>query len=233
METQHINLFCLPYAGGSKYSYAGLFRQMPPHIKVIPLDLPGRGERCREQLLTSIEKMAFDALEQIKPTLHQPYAIFGHSMGALVGYVVAKRIVEMNLQTPAHLFCSGYPATSVVLEGEQPLHALPRNAFFRKLKELGGSPQEVLENDQLMRFFEPVLRADFQAEESYSYQSTGPFGIPLTIMMGDADKITLSDALAWQQETTAKFNFKLYSGNHFYIFEHRQNIIDLIVKQLL
>lgn len=225
-----INLFCLPYAGGNKYSYAGFQKFAPPHIELITLDLPGRGKRLNEACLTHAVKMVADILPIIREKAGDPYAIYGHSLGSLLAYLVTHKIVEENLPRPQRLFLTGRGGASVK-RTDPPRYLLPKEAFSEALREMGGM-DDVLESEELMEFFEPILRADLQAAETYEYQEITPFDVPLTVMIGNQEEITVEEANAWQKETTQPIDLHILPGNHFFIFDHEQEIMRLIGQQL-
>src|SRR5690349_13710103 len=136
-----INIYCLPFAGGSQLSYSPFVRYENGRVQFLPLELPGRGARWREPLLTNIHKMAHDAFEQIRNDLTQPYAIYGHSMGSLIGYLLTKKILAYGLPAPMHLFFSGaHEPTRPQLK--QPRYLFSKEDFIKKIKDLGGSPDE-------------------------------------------------------------------------------------------
>jgi surfactin synthase thioesterase subunit len=226
-----MNLFCLPFAGASKYSYNGFVTCAPKNIKVIPIDLPGRGSRLGECLLSDINLMVNDIFDQIRPLLSLPYAIYGHSMGSLAGYLLTKTILSHQLQKPSHLFFSGCIAPSI---RKTPVinSSLPSDLFKKRLKEYGGIPDEVLLNDDLMKFFEPILRADFKAVESFKYQETIPFNIPIDVFLGTEENASYEDGLAWQYETQAEVNVRKFSGNHFFIFGNEKEIMHIIASRI-
>ncbi|MBC9795251.1 thioesterase II family protein [Sinomicrobium weinanense] len=225
-------IICFPYAGGSKYSYRVLQTVFPSHVALFPIDYPGRGARIKENLNTSLEAIAEDAFNTILPELHKgPYAIYGHSMGALVGYLVTRKIVEHGLSAPAHLFITGRSGPAAP-KNREPLHGLPRDRFLEKVKELGGLPGEICDNADLMDFFEPVLRADFKALETFNYTPKGPIDIPVSVIIGLQESITTKDARAWEQETTAPLDLRQFPGNHFFIFDHPQHIAEWMVRKI-
>ena len=164
--------------------------------------------------------MAFDLFQQIQSDLNDiSYAIYGHSMGAILGYLLVKRILNAGKPAPKHLFVSGREAPSVVND-VPPIHQLPKQAFINQLNELGGLPPSIEGNVELMDFFEPILRADIQALETYIYQPTSPFDIPITILHGLTDKaVTYRNLLPWQQESTQPIAIHTLKGGHFFIFE--------------
>ncbi len=230
--SNEINLFCLPFAGGSKYSYHSYKELAPPLLNLIPLELPGRGMRIRQALLTDIHLMVDDLFAQMQPHLNKPYAIYGHSMGTFLGYLLTKRIVEANVYNkPLHLFFTGCRAPSVASR-ESKRHVMPKAQFIEKLKEYGGSPDEILNDKDLTDFFEPIIRADFRGIENYTYQETEPFDIPITVMIGLDEPVTHEDASAWQKETSLPVEVHQFPGKHFFIFQNQAKIINIIANNI-
>ncbi|MGD0282896.1 MAG: alpha/beta fold hydrolase [Dissulfurispiraceae bacterium] len=226
-----VTLFCLPFAGGSSYSYGDLHNYTADFIEVIPIELPGRGKRFGEPLLTDMHAIADDAIRQMKDLMYRPCAIYGHSMGACMGYLLVKRLVAEGKPPPLQLFVSGREGPSVPAR-ERGRHVLPQKEFFDVLKEYEGTSAEVLQNRELMELFEPVLRADFQAIDTYVYEETTPFDIPVTVMIGRDEKVTLEDALQWQKETAKKISVREFPGGHFFIYRHLPEIGDIISQCL-
>lgn len=226
-----INLYCLPFAGGSKYSYKDYVSAAPDFINVVPIELPGRGSRYKEPLLTDAAGMVDDVYGQIKDMLGTPYAIYGHSMGAVLGYLLARRILEEGMNPPEHLFLTGCRGPSV--QRKDPLrHLLSKEEFIQELKNLGGCPDEILNDDDLMNFFEPILRADFQAVETLDYRPQEPIHIPINVMTGISERTTYQEAMEWQKETTAKVEGHRFPGKHFFIFNYPKEILEIIARKL-
>ncbi|MDZ4679099.1 MAG: thioesterase domain-containing protein [Saprospiraceae bacterium] len=223
-------LFCIPFAGGNKYSYTGFQRIAPSHLELIALELPGRGKRLTEECLTHVDQMVADILPIIRQHAGQPYAIYGHSLGSLLAYLVAKKIIKENLPRPLRLILTGRGGASVK-RMDTPRYLLEKEAFIESLREMGGM-SEVLESEELMEFFEPIIRADLQAAETYEYEAATPFDIPVTVMIGDGEGITIEEANAWQSETTSPIVLNVFPGNHFFIFDHEQEIMQIIGDQL-
>jgi surfactin synthase thioesterase subunit len=216
-------LFCLPFAGGSSYSYREFQRYADNGMRMEALDLPGRGRRFPERLLTRLPDMADDVFEQIRNRLDGAYAVYGHSLGAWIAYLLVKRIIRERCPLPRHLFVSGRKGPCLPAK-EKDRHLLPRAEFVEILKKFEGTTQEVLENRELMSLFEPVLRADFQALDTYAYERSVPFDVPVTVMWGSDENTPRSEALRWQDETTQKVSFLEFSGGHFFIFQHAASI---------
>ncbi len=233
-SNKKIVLYCLPFAGGHALSYRNFQANLAATILIKSLELPGRGKRAREPLLTNLVAMADDVFQQIANDLNdQPYAIYGHSMGATLGYLLTKRILNAGKPAPFHLFFSGRKAPSVV-DDIPPKHQLPKQEFINHINKLGGLPPEFLEHTELMDFFEPILRADYKAAETYIYQPTSPFNIPITILHGSADKeVVYPNLLPWQQESHQSIVIETFSGGHFFIYEQLPQLGQLLSQILI
>jgi surfactin synthase thioesterase subunit len=231
--SQKINLFCLPFAGGSFYAYRDFQKYADDSVNVIPIDLPGHGRRMGEPLMRDIRQMAEDVFQQIRDNINEPYAIYGHSMGTLLGYLVSQKIVKLGSPAPVHLFFSGRYAPSVPCK-ERDFHLLPRDQFIRKLMEYGGMPLEVMREQELMDLFVPIMQADFEAVSGYRYEPSAPLDTPITVMNGLSDQTTTYDeALKWQEITTGEVSVKQFPGGHFFIFDHLPEIGRIISQRLL
>lgn len=226
-----MNIFCLPFAGASRYSYKGFESNAPEGVRVIPIELPGRGSRNREDLLFDIEGVVEDVFGQVKDHLKEPYVIYGHSMGSLTGLLLIRKIINGNLRPPEHLFFSGCRAPCL-LDDVEDHSLLPKDAFYRKLRDYGGCPDEVLANNDLMVFFEPILRADFQVVESFRYTREETFDIPIDIFLGTEENISAEEGLAWNQETKARVTVHHFPGRHFFIFGREKELMDLMVRYI-
>ena len=224
-----INLFVLPFAGGSFYAYNGLREFLPAFINMVPLDLPGHGMRLNEPLLTDIHAMADDIFYRIEPQLDTPYAIFGHSMGAVLGYLLGRTLGNNGRKPPLHLFLSGRNGPRSTTED---LHTLPRQQFFQKVADYGGMPGEIMQEPELVDLFEPILRADFQAVETYRPATAEPIAVPVTLLLGEADKTTRRFELQWRCAAPREITVKSFSGGHFFIFNHLAAIGELISQTL-
>jgi surfactin synthase thioesterase subunit len=231
MRTPKVNLFFLPFSGGSCYSYNAFIKQAPDYFRIIPLELPGRGRKLVAPFLDSVTEMVDHILSEISDQLHEPYAIYGHSLGTLVGYELVKKIISEDLPQPIHLFFSGRAGPSIEYL-EKTRHLLPKEQFIQKVLEMGGSPAAVFADEEMSDFFEPILRADFKAAETYEYQKTKPFDIPIDAMIGRQEKISYEQAMTWQQETTSNTTVLQFDGGHFFIFDHLKAIINRMSLQL-
>jgi surfactin synthase thioesterase subunit len=229
-----INLYCLPFAGGNKYSYREFVEKAPSFLNIIPLEYPGRGAKIKEPLLSDINALADNLYNQISNEIgNNNYGLYGHSMGGLMSYLLTLKILENNKQAPSHLFITGTTGPSAPSrQEEKKRYLLDKKEFIEEIKELDGMPEEILQNEELLYYFEPILRSDFKLSENYMYQDHAPLNIPITVITGTDEDMELEDVQLWQKETTFKVDFKKMPGKHFFIFKHTQIVVDIISKKL-
>ena len=226
-----MKVFFLPFSGGTVYSYQKFKPLFPKSITMVTLELPGHGKRIREPLLTDIHAMIEDVYEQIRLKLESPYAIYGHSLGALLSYLLICKLAKEQIPLPFHLFVSGYQGPSIP-DKDKNLHLLPQQKFIARLQQYGGMPQEVAEHRELMELFLPMMKADFEAISDYQYTPAPKLNLPITVMFGSEEEISKEEALAWQEVTTHKIHLQEFSGKHFFIFDHPQAITQLISQTI-
>lgn len=226
-----IRLFCLPFAGGSYYSYFPLEKHINSRICLTPIDLPGHGRRMREPLLSDLDDMCEDVYDQISHQLNSPYAILGHSMGALLGYLVTQKIEARGAPRPVHLFVSGRQGPSVPGRHKN-VHLLPKEDFIKHLQHYGGIQDEILKEKDLMDLFEPIMRADFKAL-NYAHINKTPLTSPITVFLGTADTITYEEAMTWQAVTHTPITLHQFPGGHFFIFNNLADIGRIVSETIL
>jgi surfactin synthase thioesterase subunit len=226
MITKKKVLYFLHFAGGNKYS----FQPILGHFKdfnVEVLELPGRGRRMGEKLLNSQENAVKDLYNQIKNrTSKNEFLIYGHSMGAVLGLKLCRMLQKDNI-LPKGLIVTGNPGPGI--EKDIIRYNLPEDEFNAELKKLGGVPDEFFESKELYDFFAPVLRADFEVAEIDDGINTTPINIPIHAIMGQ-DENHVEDIYNWSKYTTSTFNSELWSGNHFFIFDHGEKLANKIKK---
>lgn len=218
-------LFLLHFAGGNCYSFQFLAPLLARDFEVIPLELPGRGRRIREPLLTNFDQAAEDLLLQFRERLHDGrFLIYGHSMGAYLTLRVALRLQQEG-RTPACVFVSGNAGPGVREPAGR--YKMPRLEFIEELRSLGGVPQELLENDELLEFFLPILRADFEIAECNGLANEEAIDAPLHALMGSEEE-SVERIDNWGRFTRSTFRHTVLEGGHFFIHHHPQVIADLI-----
>lgn len=228
-----IHLFCLPFAGGNKYSYRDYEAKAPPFLKVTPLEYPGRGSRAQERLLFSMEEIVEDLYRQIKDIVNgEKYAIYGHSMGGIVCFLLTRKLMQHNHTPPLHVFITGAMGPSATSRSDKGRHLMGKEKFINEVKNMDGIPEEVLAHEELLDYFEPILRADFMVTETYIYTDARPLPIPFTVITGTEEKMDPADIRLWQKETTLPVDFRKIPGKHFFIFRNGLDIVKIISEKL-
>ncbi|MBF0468913.1 MAG: thioesterase, partial [Desulfamplus sp.] len=194
----------------------------------------GHGRKLREPLLTDLNIMTDYLLDQIRmEIMSSPFAIYGHSMGATLGYMLCRKLVKHELPLPKHLFFSSRQGPSVSIKDQtRYLHLLPQDQFVTMAMEYGGIPREVAAEKELMDLFVPIMKADFQAVGQYVHEPATPFDIPVTVLIGSNEKTTSDDAMKWQEVTRQKISMIKFPGGHFFIFDHLPEICEIISASL-
>lgn len=213
-----IRLVCLPHAGGGSRAYRPWQAALAPGIAVCPALLPGREGRWSEPAATRMAQLVEPLAEALAAADRRPLAIFGHSMGAAVGYALACRLAaDPQAPTPIRLLVSGRPAPQL-RPRLSPAHALPTPAFVQRLRSLNGTPSEVLAEQALLAALLPMLRADFAVNETYRPEPGTRLDVPVTAFGGIADPLAEPDELlAWREVTRGPFELRLFDGDHFYL----------------
>src|ERR1700744_3855745 len=135
-----INLFCLPFAGGNKHCYREYRIRFPPFLNLIPMEYPGRGTRIREALQTDIHRIVDDLYDKIKSSLEEDYALYGHSLGGLVAYLLRKKVISRRGKSPLHLFITGTPGPASSEGRKKNLYLLEKAEFLEEVGKLRGVP---------------------------------------------------------------------------------------------
>lgn len=228
----YLRLFCFPYAGGG----ASLFRtwsdSLPPYIEVCTIQLPGREDRFKEAPFTHISPLVETLTQVLRPYLSIPFAFFGHSMGALISFELARQLRAQQAPVPVHLFISGRRAPQI--RDRNPLmHTLSQDEFLAELRHLKGTPNQVLENSELMQLFLPTLRADFSVCGTYTYLSEPPLDSSISVFGGIEDTAETSDLLeSWRLQTRSGFSLQMLPGDHFFVQTSQSLLLDMLSHQL-
>ncbi|WP_276915247.1 gramicidin S biosynthesis thioesterase GrsT [Aneurinibacillus aneurinilyticus] len=227
-----LRLFCVPYAGGGASVFHEWSHFFPKEIEICSIQLPGRENRGMEDPLTDLQQIVEIAAEEIQPLINIPFAFFGHSMGALISFELARKIRQKNNVNPVHLFVSGRHAPQISCT-KQDYHLLPDDQFIQELRLLNGTPEIVLQNAEMMGILLPRLRADFSACGSYQYKNNEPLDCPITAFGGKDDiGVTYQSLEAWREQTKKEFSVCMYPGDHFFLYDSQHEMIEFMCKQL-
>lgn len=226
-----LRLFCIPYAGGGPLAFRGWSDLLPENIDVRAVQLPGRGARLREKPFTRLESLIAALAQALGPWLDRPFAIYGHSLGALLAYELTRTLRRGGLH-PARLFVSGQIAPHRP-DPNPKIHHEPDPVFLEEMKLLGGTPREVMECAELMQLLLPALRADFAVLETYEHQPQPPLECPITAFGGHDDpRVQPADLEAWRELTRAECRLVMLPGDHFFIGPQKRTILRLMGAQL-
>ena len=224
-------MFCLPFAGGGASAYNQWAKKMQGKVTVCPVQLPGREERIMEKPYIDMPVMLDDLEEAVREVVDGPYALWGHSMGGKISYELEKRL-EAEGYRAKYLFISGSRIPSI--PEPKPIYHLPDEAFKRELGRFEGTPKEILENQELLDFFLPMLRADFTMDETYYDKDLITLRSPIEAFGGRKDREADEAAMKeWGKYTEGAFHCHMFEGGHFYIREQEEAVLSEVQKCLL
>lgn len=227
-EDARIRLFCFPHAGGG----AAAFREWPAmlssEIDVWAVQAPGRAWRLREAPFTDVEVWADEATEAMLPWLDRPFALFGHSLGSIVAFEVARRVVARGYE-PEALFVGARRAPGLPAR-DSDLSELSDTDFVESIcQRFGGIPPVILESEEVLSLMLPTLRADVAALEQYDYSAGPPLTSPLVVMGGTEDGSVSTEELdAWSAVSNGPTSVRIFEGDHFYVESHRDEVLSLV-----
>jgi medium-chain acyl-[acyl-carrier-protein] hydrolase len=227
-----LRLFCFPYAGGSASMFRIWSNALPADVEACPIQLPGRSTRLMERPFTDLSSLIQVLAQALSSLLDKPFAIFGHSLGALMGFELARQLRRQYGVNPARLFISAGCAPQIPRPGS-PIHTLPAKEFLAEVRRLNGIPKEVLEHDELMEIVIPLLRADFALYEAYVYSAEPPLNCPILAFGGLQDrKVTHRDLEAWRDQTTGAFSLRMLPGDHFFLNTTQPLLLQMLSQEL-
>jgi len=213
----NVRLFCFHYAGGNAMVFRNWHERLPASVEVCAVQLPGRGRRLNENPIASVTGLVRPVSEALVQYCDRPFAFFGHSMGALLSFEIARQLRREGRRQPEHLFLSGRRAPHLPSPGP-PTYDLPTEEFLQSLRKLNGTPSEVLEQPELMQLMLPLLRADFEVCETHEYVPEPPLDCAFSIYGGLQDTgVTREELEAWREQTISSFSLRLIPGDHFFL----------------
>jgi len=223
-----MRLFCFPYAGGGASVFRDWVESLPETVEVWSIQYPGRESRFNETPFTNMLLLARAIHHELDVCRDKPFAFYGHSIGGLISFEVARELRRNNQTLPSRLWVSGCSPPHV-REVDPPIHALPESEFIEKLRTFNGTPKQVLEVPEFREIFIPTLRADFALRETYEYTWEPPLSCPIGAFGGiDDPEVRVDDLELWREHTSAAFQFSMYPGDHFFLHTSRQ----LLLRQL-
>jgi len=229
-----LRLFCFPYAGGAASIYRTWPQHLPADVEVCAVQLPGRENRIQEQPFSDMGELVAALLANLLPYLDKPFALFGHSMGALIAYEVAQALQRAGSPQPSQIFVSGRRAPTLP-ERDPPLHGQPTDdALLLAIQQrYNNLPAILLQDAELKALYAPLLRADFTLVERYQPSSLAPLACPISAFGGDADPFASEAELqGWHSLIASRFALQLFAGAHFYLQEQSVPLLKRIGEHL-
>ena len=219
-----IQLFCFPYAGAGTAPFAPWQRALP-EVAVRPVRLPGREGRLAEPAFTSVHPLVERAAEGLAPELEPPFAFFGHSMGALVAFELARRLRRLGRPGPRLVVVSAQPAPHFP-PPRPPIYDLPEDEFLAAVERFGGTPRAVLDDPELLSLLVSTLRADLSITDTYEFTPEPPLECPIAMFGGRDDPLVdVEEMAAWREHTTRPDGLRLLDGGHFFVHEQRERFL--------
>ena len=227
-----MRLFCFPYAGAGASIFRIWSKLLPQSIELCALKLPGRESRFKEPLFCQLSPLINHLVPALSPYLDLPFIFFGHSVGALICFELTRQLRQQNLPIPLHLLVSGRRAPQ--LPRRYPTtYNLPEPEFIKELRHFNGTPESLLQNQDVMKFFLPILRADLAIDETYTYTAKAPLDCPITAFGGFNDyRASCEELSTWEKQTSSNFRLQMFPGDHFFINQERDAVLENVRKVL-
>jgi surfactin synthase thioesterase subunit/uncharacterized protein YbdZ (MbtH family) len=222
-------LICFHHAGGGPSLFRNWQRYCPADVEILAIASPGREARLNEKPFDNMGQYV-DSLLAVLPT-DKPFAFFGHSLGAVISFELARQLHERGMPVPAHLFVSACPAPKLDPEPD-PTPPPSDQALIEDITSMGGTPREILESPELLQMLLLPLRADYKLMDDYVVPRHCHVRFPVTAYSGTADKeVPLNDILAWEHWAERGFELRTFAGDHFYLKDHEDILIQDIVRR--
>ncbi len=231
----HCRLICAHHAGGSSQYFESWSAELSAEFEVVAIELPGRGVRRNEPLVRSLVEVVNAVCNEMRRFMDRPYAMFGDSIGTLVCFEVIRELRRRGDELPVRLFASGMVAPHIVWwDTEAPLHTMGEAALFDGLvHDAGMLDAASLANPELREIMTPVLQADLEIAETYTFINAASLSVPITASRGDADILLTPEQLqGWSKHTDSTFEHVTFPGAHFYTRDHRREVLELVSARL-
>ncbi|MFC6083626.1 thioesterase II family protein [Sphaerisporangium aureirubrum] len=230
-DTARIRLLCFHHAGGNAGMYRHWRRLLPAAVELVAVQLPGRADRFTEPAHDRMTCLVRDLADVLKPLLDRSFACYGISMGARVAWALTHTLREMAMPLPTRLYvaCDPGPATD---DGTWPWEG--PGGVEGHLREMGGTPPEVLDQPELLRAVLPTFRADLAVLSTHDFRPLTPLAVPIRAFAGVDDPVGTPERVAsWRTETTAGFQLHHVAGGHFLTPAAERQVVQTIVQDLI
>jgi medium-chain acyl-[acyl-carrier-protein] hydrolase len=228
-----LNLICFPPGGCGASIFNSWSKYLPSGLAISAVQLSGRETRFKEVAFSNMDLLIPELLTGILPYIKDvPFAVFGHSVGALIAFEFVRQLYQNNFPVPEHLIVSGRRAPHIPLD--KILHLQPDSALIEELRLIGGTSDLILDDPELMSLFLPIVRADFTINETYQVGDAFSVNCPILAIGGYDDPLVNQVFLEqWRQYTTGEFETLMLSGGHMTFKENPQPLLDVVMRKLV
>jgi medium-chain acyl-[acyl-carrier-protein] hydrolase len=224
-------LIALPYAGGSCTVFRGWTAGLPTDVDIVAVQLPGRGGNLEQPAFTRIGPLVDALADEVRPLLGGDVTLFGHCMGAVLAFELARHLRDTSGWEPRRMIVSAARGPRRPLDPERISH-LPDEELVGQLRRLAGTPEALLDNPMLLKLMLPTIRADFELCEQYEYCHGDALGCPISVLGGRKDRFSRRDLMAWRHETTGPVDFEWMPGGHFYLHSHETQMLTAVASRI-
>jgi medium-chain acyl-[acyl-carrier-protein] hydrolase len=228
-----VQLFCFPYAGGGASVFGGWAELLPPQVSVHAIQPPGREDRLMEAPVDDLAVVLDEVVPEILEAAGKPFALFGHSLGAVVCWEIARTLRDEYGVEPQHLFLSGCRALPLLHDGRRDLRALSDQRLVTELRGMNGTPAQILQNAEFMSLLLPAVRADYTMLSRYRFvRGTSP-ACGATVFGGLDDPLVSEKQLErWSDDLPSGSRTVLLPGDHFFLHSSRDRLLSEIGARL-
>ncbi|WP_062214036.1 thioesterase II family protein [Streptomyces sp. NBRC 109706] len=224
-------LVALPHAGGSASYFFRFAELMAPTAEVLAIQYPGRQDRYAEPPMPSVDLLADAVHQALRPFADRPLAFFGHSMGAVISYEVARRFEAGDGLVAQGLFLSGRRSPTV--HRTETVHQRDDEGLIAEVTALSGTDSALLRDPGMVSMVLPALRGDYTAIETYRHRPGPPLRAPLHVLLGDVDpRVDEEEGRAWAQLSEGPFSLHGFTGGHFYLADHWEAVAKEVARAL-
>jgi medium-chain acyl-[acyl-carrier-protein] hydrolase len=228
MRSSRPLVICLPHAGGGVSAYVGWREGLWPAAETAVPILPGRDSLIGQPAFTDLPRMIRFLCDQMVAQIPESWMLFGHSMGALLAFELARESKRRGIAGLKHVIVSGHAAPDCPRK-QRRLHQLSPAEFLSEIRLLAGTPAEFFSSPELCQLLLPSLQADFQLCETYVYAAGPSLDVPITALSGQHDtEVSLAEVMLWSRHTNAQFTHHQLPGGHFFIRDHREAVLKIV-----